>query len=76
MGFGRFIGGIGLSLLAVLLAFLGIATLLGFLNSYVTSNLALPLDIVMLIVALFLFAYGWYLYKSGKPQGTLRVEKG
>ncbi len=72
MGFGSFIGGIALCVLAVLLAILGIVVLLGFLNFYV-GGLAIPLGIVILIVALFLYAYGWYLYKSSKPKGTINV---
>ena len=74
MGFGRFIGGITLEILAVLLAILGFAVLLGFFNFILTSY-NVPLGIGILIVGLFLFVYGWYSYKSGKPQGTIRVDK-
>jgi lipopolysaccharide export LptBFGC system permease protein LptF len=74
LGFGRFIGGVALEILAVLLAILGFAVLLGFFNFILTSY-NIPLGIGILIVALFLFVYGWYSYKSGKPQGTIRVEK-
>jgi hypothetical protein len=74
MGFGRFIGGIGLCILAVLLTFFGFAVLFGFFG-FVATSFDVPLGIVVLIIALFLFVYGWYSYKSGKPQGTLRVEK-
>jgi hypothetical protein len=45
MGFGSFIGGILLGILAVRHG----------------------------IVALFLFAFGWYSYKSAKPRGTINV---
>jgi len=74
LGFGRFIGGITLEILAVLLAILGFAVLLGFFNFILTSY-NVPLGIGILIVGLFLFVYGWYSYKSGKPQGTIRVDK-
>jgi hypothetical protein len=74
LGFGRFIGGIVLGVLSVLLAVFGFAVLLGFFN-FVFSSYNVPLGIGLLIVALFLFVYGWYSYKSGKPQGTIRVEK-
>lgn len=72
MGFASFIGGVLLGILAVILAVLGIMVLLGFFNSYVTG-FAVPLGIVMLVVALILFAYGWYLYQSAKPRGTINV---
>ena len=72
MGFGSFIGGIGLCILAVLLGFLGIAVLLGFF-SFVVTSFVVPLGIGMIVVALILFLFGWYSYKSGKPQGTLNV---
>ena len=72
MGFASFIGGILLGILAVVFAVLGIVVLLGFLNSYV-AGFAVPLGIAMLVVALILFAYGWYLYKSAKPRGTVNV---
>ena len=73
MGFGSFIGGIGLSILAVLLGFLGIAVLLGFFNSIVGTSFTIPLGIGMIIIALFMFLFGWCSYKSSKPQGTLNV---
>ena len=72
MGFGSFIGGIGLCVLAVLLGFLGIAVLLGFF-SFVVTSFFVPLGIGMIVVALFMFLFGWYLYKSAKPRGTLNV---
>ena len=72
MGFGSFIGGIGLCVLAVLLGFFGVAVLLGFIK-FVETSFVVPLGIGMLVVALFLFLFGWYSYKSGKPQGTLNV---
>ena len=73
MGFGSFIGGIGLCVLAVLLAFFGVVVLLGFFK-FIATSYVLPLGIVMLVVALFMFAFGWYAYKSAKPQGTLNVQ--
>ena len=72
MGFGGYIGGIGLCILAVLLGFFGIVVLLGVVK-FVASGLDLPLGIGMIIVALILFLYGWYSFKSSKPQGTLNV---
>jgi hypothetical protein len=72
MGFGSFIGGIVLCGLAILLGFFGIVVLLGFL-SLVPANFDIPLGIGMLIAALLLFVFGWYSYKSAKPQGTLNV---
>jgi hypothetical protein len=74
LGFGRFIGGVLLGILSVLLAVFGFAVLLGFFN-FGSISYNVPLGIGMLIVAIFLFVYGWYSYKSGKPQGTIRVEK-
>ncbi len=72
MGFGSFIGGILLGVLAVIVAFLGIVVLLGFI-SFIPTSYDLPLGIIMLIVALFIFAYGWYSYQSAKPKGTINV---
>jgi hypothetical protein len=31
------------------------------------------LGISCLVVALFMFLFGWYLYKSAQPRGTLNV---
>jgi len=71
-GFAGYIGGILLCIFSVILVVLGIVVLAGFLNSYITSyNVAV--GIIILAVALFLFAYGWYLYKSNKPRGTINV---
>jgi len=72
MGFGSFIGGIGLCILAVLLGFFGVVVLVGLIK-FVASNLVVPLGIGSIIVALVLFVYGWYLFKSAKPQGTVNV---
>jgi hypothetical protein len=72
MGFAGFIGGIIIGLLSVLLAIFGVAVIFG-LIPFISANFSLPLGIIMIIAALFLFAYGWYLYKSGKPRGTLNV---
>jgi hypothetical protein len=72
MGFGSYAGGIGLCILAVVLGFFGVVVLLGFVK-FVASSLVIPLGIGMIIVALVLLLYGWYLFKSGKPQGTLNV---
>ncbi len=72
MGFAGFIGGILLGILAVLVAILGIIVLLG-LVQFVPASYDIPLGIGLIIVALFLFAYGWYSYQSAKPKGTLNV---
>jgi hypothetical protein len=72
MGFGSLVGGVLLSLLAVVLGFFGIVVLLGFIK-FVPTSYDIPLGIGMLVVALFMFAYGWYLYKSAQPKGTLNV---
>ncbi len=72
MGFGSYIDGILLCVLAVLLAFLGFAVLLGLLT-FVPTSFNIPLGIGMIIVALLVFAYGWYSYKSAKPRGTINV---
>jgi high-affinity Fe2+/Pb2+ permease len=72
MGFASFIAGVGLMILAVLLAVLGFVVLLGFIK-LIAASFDVPLGIVILIVALILFAYGWYLYKSGYPRGTINV---
>ncbi len=56
MGFGSYIDGILLCVLAVLLAFLGFAVLLGLLT-FVPTNFNIPLGIGMIIVALLVFAY-------------------
>jgi protein-S-isoprenylcysteine O-methyltransferase Ste14 len=72
MGFGSFIGGIVLCILAVLIGFFGIAVLLGFAN-FIAASVAVPLGIGIIILALVLFLFGWYSYKSAKPQGTIDV---
>ena len=46
--------------------------MLGFFT-FVAPNYNVPLGIGTLVVALVLFLFGWYSYKSGKPQGTLNV---
>ena len=72
MGFGSFIGGIIVGILAVIIAIFGFVVLLGFV-SVIPSSYNFILGIGMLILALVLFAYGWYSYKSAKPKGTLNV---
>ncbi len=72
MGFGGYIGGILLGIIAVLIAVLGFAVLLGFVK-FIPANLDIPLGIVTLIIALVLFLYGWYSYQSSKPKGTINV---
>ncbi len=70
MGFGSFIGGLGLCVLAVLFGFFGLVDLLGFLI-FVPIGYVVPLGMGVIVIALFLFLFGWYSYKSGKPQGTI-----
>jgi hypothetical protein len=72
MGFGSYIGGLALCILAVLLAIVGLIVMLGFI-SYTPTIYNLPLGIVLLVMALFLFLYGRYLYQSSKPKGTINV---
>jgi high-affinity Fe2+/Pb2+ permease len=72
LGFGSYIGGMMLCILAVVLAFLGLVVLLGFL-AFIPTSYNVILGIGMLVVALFMFAYGWYSYQSAKPKGTLNV---
>ena len=72
MSFGRYIGGILLCVLAIPLAFLGIIVMLGFLT-IIPASLNVPVGIALLIMALLMFLYGWYSYKSAKPQGTINV---
>ncbi len=75
MGFAGFIGGVLLAIIAVLLAIFGIAVLLGFFTFFFGAIFIIPLGIIILIIALVLFAYGWYLYKASKPKGTLNVHE-
>ncbi len=72
MGFGGYIGGILLGVVAVLIALFGIAVLLGFVQA-IPTGFDLPLGIVILIVAAVLLLYGWYSYQSSKPKGTINV---
>jgi hypothetical protein len=72
MGFGSFIGGIVLCILAVPLGFFGLAVLLGYAN-FVATGANVPLGIGIIIVALIIFLFGWYSYASAKPQGTINV---
>jgi hypothetical protein len=72
LGFGSWIGGVGLCILAVVLGFFGLAVLLRVFK-FVATGLVVPLGIGCLVVALFMFLFGWYTYKSAKPRGTLNV---
>jgi hypothetical protein len=72
MGFGSWIGGVGLCILAVLLGLLGIAVLLGAVK-FVATSYDVPLGVGMIIVALVMFLGGWYAYKSASPRGTMNV---
>jgi len=71
-GFGIFLGGILIGVLAVVLAIFGFTVMLG-LIAITPVSFNIPLGIIILVIALFLFAFGWYPYKSGKPQGTVNV---
>jgi protein-S-isoprenylcysteine O-methyltransferase Ste14 len=72
MGFGSYLGGRVLCVLAVLLGIFGIAVMLGFFN-FAEASLVIPLGVGLLVAALVLFVYGWYLIKSSKPEGTINV---
>ena len=72
MGFGSFIGGILLGILAVIIVFLGIIVMLGFVE-FIPLGYDIPVGIILIIVAIFVFVYGWYSYQSAKPKGTLNV---
>jgi len=72
MGFGGFAGGFGLCILGVLLAFLGIAVLPGFVK-FGAASLDVPLGIGMIVVALVMILGGWYSFESSKPDGTMNV---
>ena len=71
-GHARKIGGTGLCVLAVLLGLYGLEVLLKVFK-FVETNFVVPVGIGSLVVALFMFLFGWYLYKSAKPRGTLNV---
>jgi high-affinity Fe2+/Pb2+ permease len=72
MGFGGYTVGLALCGIAVVFAVLAFAVLIGFVT-LVPSSFNLFLGIGMLIVALILFLYGWYLFQSSKPRGTINV---
>jgi len=72
LGFGSFMGGILLGVLAVVFAVFGFAVMLGIIPM-IPVSFNIPLGIIIVVIALFLFAFGWYSYKSGKPQGTVNV---
>ncbi len=72
MGFGSFIGGIILAIIAVFVAIAGFAVLLGFVN-FIPANYDVILGIAIIVAALLMFAYGWYSYQSAKPKGTINV---
>ncbi len=74
MAFGSFIGGIILCAVAILFGVFGLSILAGF---YVvgTANETILTGVAVLIIAMLLFAYGWFSYKSAEPRGTIRIEK-
>jgi hypothetical protein len=72
MGFGGFIGGVGLCILAALLVVLGIAVMGGFVK-FGAASADLPLGIGAMVVALVMFVGGWYSFESSKPDGTVNV---
>ena len=71
-GRARWIGGAGLCVLAVLLGFYGLTVLLKVFK-FVATSFVVPVGISSLVVALFMFLFGWYLYKSAKPRRTLNI---
>ncbi len=73
MGFRGFIGGIAISIIAVLIGFIGIAVALGFIRS-LPSNYDAPIGIILIILAVIMLLYGWYQYQMGKPEGTISVK--
>jgi hypothetical protein len=72
MGFGSYVGGPALCALAIVLGVFGLAVVLK-VFTFIETSYAVPLGIGMIVVALFMFLYGSYSYKSAKPQGTLNV---
>jgi glucose uptake protein GlcU len=72
MGFGSYVGGPALCALAIVLGVFGFAVVLEVFK-FIETSYAVPLGIGMIVVALFMFLYGAYSYKSAKPQGTLNV---
>jgi high-affinity Fe2+/Pb2+ permease len=72
MGFGSYIGGLALCVIAVLLAILGFVVMLGLISS-ISTSFNIILGIIILIIALVLFLYGRYLYLSARPRGTINV---
>jgi hypothetical protein len=72
LGFGAYVGGLFMCVLAVLVAIFGFVLLLGII-SLLASSLDLFLGIALLVAALILFLYGRYLYLSSKPKGTVNV---
>ncbi len=72
MGFGGWIGGMLLVAFAIVLAIFGLVVLLGIVQ-FLPVSLDLPFGAIILVIALFLFLYGWYSYQSSKPKGTINV---
>jgi high-affinity Fe2+/Pb2+ permease len=72
MGFSSYIGGLALCAFAVLLAILGFIVIFG-LISLVPTSFNLFLGLALLVIALVLFLYGRYLFKSASPKGTVNV---
>ena len=72
MGFGSYVGGPALCVLAIVLGVFGLAVVLEIIK-FIETSYAIPLGIGMIVVAVFMFLYGSYSYKSAKPQGTLNV---
>ncbi len=72
MGFGSFIGGILLMLVAIVLVFFGVVVLAGFFDP-TFGGYSIPLGIGVIVVGLILFAGGWYSFKSAEPRGTYNV---
>ncbi len=73
MAFGSFIGGIIICAVAVLFGVFGLAILTG-LYRVGTGNETILTGVAVVLIALLLFAYGWYSYNSAKPRGTIKIE--
>ncbi len=74
MGFLGYIGGIFLCVLSIPIFFIGILVISGQYAIYGSGSAVL--GVVLLLVSLLMFAYGWYSYNSSKPRGTVIVKNG
>jgi hypothetical protein len=72
MGFGGYIGGIAVCVIAVVLVIIGFVVLLGF-APFIPGSFSIIAGLVILVIALILFLYGRYMYLSSRPKGTINV---